>query len=148
MSQVDVPITRTKVRGVISAPTAPMWQSNAPTETATLVVSPRRSAHSGVKVPTCVSLVYVFSNRWLRKPASLGSRAVRNSSVGSPPHFSSHMALCPAAQRLRYTSSGFVLPVIRAGSQSQCSIQAYASLQRLSSVRSTCAILAHTHSEE
>ena len=148
MSQVDVPMIRTSAPGLISAPTAPMCASKAPTATATLVVSPSFSAHSGVRLPTFISLEQVSVNRRLRNPVKTGSSAVKNSSEGKPPHSSSHMALCPEAQRLRYICSGVVTPVSKAGIQSQCSTMEYAASRTFSSARSTCNAFAQNHSDE
>ena len=147
-SQVDVPITRTKVCGVTPAPTAPIWQSKAPPATTTSVVNPRRSAHSGDNLPTGLSAVSVFSNKRERKPANKGSKVVRNSSLGNPPHCSCHIALWPQAQRLRTISSLLVTPVIKAGNHSQYSTIEYAFALTCSSSRSTCKAFAQNHSDE
>ena len=143
-----MPITRTKSPGLTSTPTAPIWQSKAPTATATLVVRPSLSAHSGVRLPTLTSLGKVSSNNLKRYPASRGSSVVRKSSDGSPPHDSCHIALCPAAHLLLSMVSGFVLPVIRAGNQSHTSTQEYAAFRTFSSSLNICSIFAHTHSDE
>ena len=45
-----MPITLTSVPGAISPPTAPIWQSKAPTETTTSALSPSFFAHSGAEL--------------------------------------------------------------------------------------------------
>ncbi|GHK54315.1 hypothetical protein KPZU09_40510 [Klebsiella pneumoniae] len=57
MSQVEVPMTFTSALGCAPAPTAPMWQSKAPPEMATLCDRPVRWAHSALSVPTGTSAV-------------------------------------------------------------------------------------------
>ncbi|MPM67311.1 hypothetical protein SDC9_114233 [bioreactor metagenome] len=137
MSQVDVPITRTNVCGVIPAPTAPMWQSKAPPATTTWVVKPKRSAHSWLKLPTGLSAVSVLSNKRSLNPPKSGSSVVKKSSAGKPPHFSCHIALCPQAQRLRTISLLLLTPVIKAGNHSQYSTIEYALARTCSSWRNT-----------
>ena len=123
MSQVDVPMIRVSIPGATDAPTAPIWASSAPTATAIPWGSPSLSAHSGVSSPALVSLVWVSVNRW----GSISFKAGLSSSRTSPegrPQLACHIALCPAAQRLRKICSGIVLPVTNPVIQSQCSTQA------------------------
>ena len=51
MSQVLVPMIFTSVPGLMPAPTAPMWASNAPTATGMPAGSPTFAATSAVKSP-------------------------------------------------------------------------------------------------
>ena len=51
MSQVDVPITRTRVNSSTSAPTAPACASKVPTLTTVLLDKPDLAAHSSLSVP-------------------------------------------------------------------------------------------------
>ena len=148
MSQVEVPMIFNSVALRMPAPTAPMCASNAPTATAAPAFRPSRAAHSSVSVPAAASDVQVSLNSRSFSPLRSGSSLTKNASSGRPPHASCHIALCPAAHRLRFIVSGSVLPVSSAGIQSQCSTHENAASRMLASSRSTCRIFAQNHSDE
>ena len=100
ISQVEVPITLTKVCSSIFAPTAPECASNVPTAMTVLVVNPKRLAHSVLKLPATSSEVYVSVYSFGRNCAKYGSNFSKKFSGGSPFQSACHIALCPAAQRL------------------------------------------------
>ncbi len=110
--------------------------------------SPSFFDHSALRIPAGVSEVQVRRKSRSRSPASRGSSRVRNSCEGRPSNSSCHIALCPAAQRLRFRVSGSVFPVRRAGIQSQCSTQEKAAFRTYSSSRRMWRIFAQNHSEE
>ena len=149
MSQVEVPITFTSALGCAPAPTAPIWQSNAPPEITTLSGRPRRCAHSGHKVPTGISAVQVSVNsgegKWRLR---IGSSSSKKLAGGRPPQLSCHRDLCPALQRPRRISCGRVVPESRAGTQSHSSIHDAADCATALSWRVTCRIFAQNHSLE
>ena len=149
MSQVEVPMTFTSALGCAPAPTAPMWQSKAPPEMATLCDRPRRWAHSALSVPTGTSAVQVSVNSgqarcWLM----MGSSSSKKLAGGRPPQLSCHSDLCPALQRPRRRSCGRVVPESRAGTQSQSSTHEAAAWATALSSRVTWRILAQNHSLE
>ena len=75
------------------------------------------------------------------------SRA-RNSSAGYPPKSACHMALWPAAHRLRRIAAKSSQPVSTAGIQSQCSRIVPAASATAGSSRSTWRAFAQNHSDE
>ena len=82
-----------------------------------------RTAEQAAATYYIMSLVWVSVNRW----GSISFKAGLSSSRTSPegrPQLACHIALCPAAQRLRKICSGIVLPVTNPVIQSQCSTQA------------------------
>jgi hypothetical protein len=93
VDSLDVPMARASTFGVTSPPTAPIWQSNAPTPTATVVFNPNLFAHSGVSVPTFLSLVNVSVNKLSNKGVKIGSSALKKSTGGRPFHSACHKAL-------------------------------------------------------
>lgn len=146
MSQVEVPITFTSVLGCAPAPTAPIWQSNAPPEMVTFCGRPRRFAHSSQSVPTGISAVKVSVNSgYVRFLLMIGSSSSKNAAGGRPPQLSCHSDLCPALQRPRRISCGRVVPESRAGTQSHSSIHDAAACATDASARVTCRILAQNH---
>src|SRR5690606_32391384 len=118
------------------------------TATAAPSCNPRRAAHAALRRPTAWSEVYVSVYSLLRNPPSKGSSALRKSSAGRPPNDACHIALWPAAQRLRFIDNGSVCPHSDAGIQSQCSTQEYALERTASSVRRICRIFDQNHSDE
>lgn len=149
MSQVEVPITLTSVLARAPAPTAPMWQSNAPPPMTTSVERPSRSAHSALRRPTGTSAVWLAVKSGLsRSRTSSGSSAARNSADGRPPHSGCQSDLCPAAQRPRGNCAGALQPASSAGTQSHSSTQLLAASRTAASARLTCRILAQNHSLE
>ena len=148
MSQVDVPMTLTRMPGRMPAPMAPMWQSIAPIPTAMGWLMPKRFDHSCESIPTRVPLGTVLLYRWPSKSFSSGSTRSRNSASGSPCHCSCHIALWPAVQRLRRMRSGEVSPTSSAQSQSQCSAHDQAACCSRGVWRRQCSIFDQTHSHE
>src|SRR5574344_169716 len=124
-SHVEVPIDFTSTPGAASPPIAPMWQSNAPQVTITLSGRPNFSAHSFVRWPQLVSVVYVSVPSELRISESFLSNLSKNFVGGYPFHSAFHITLCPAGHLLRFILSGAVVPVSIAGIQSQCSTAVY-----------------------
>jgi len=72
--------------------------------------------------PASVNTLRMLTLRWEGEIRNLLSY-IRIGTGGRPPHSSCHMALWPAAQRLRFIIWGSSVPVNTAGIQSQISTQ-------------------------
>src|SRR5437764_74772 len=114
-SHVLVPITLTSRCGRMPAPTAPTCASNAPTATTVSRGRPSRAAHSRESVPKGVSVVNVSRPKLAFSAGKRGWSRARNSSAGYPPKSACHMALWPAAHRLRRIADSSSQPVSQAG---------------------------------
>src|SRR5205809_1146793 len=148
MMQVDVPITFTMSSVRQPAPIASQCASNAPTGIGTPAFNPSLSAHLGASVPANWSEVAYSPFSFSRTPANNGSTLVRNESGGKPPNWKFQSHLCPAAQTLRFTFPGSVMPHSVAATMSQCS-KAETSSARLEGLcRSQCKSFEKPHSDE
>ena len=148
MSQVDVPITFTRVPGLIPAPTAPIWQSIAPMATLILPFSPSLAFHSSDNVPMQASEVSVPVYMCPSKTEYKGSMPLKKPMSGSPPHSMFHIALCPAQHLLLCIVCADILPVSTDPIQSQCSAHDHAASFSSWELLRQWSIFAHAHSQE
>ena len=107
-----------------------------------------RVAQSAESRPAGTSDGTAFSKSRPRRSPRAGSRELRNSASGRPPHSLEYIALWPAAQTLRVIAAGSVFPASTAGTQSANSTQFAAASNTARSTRRQCHTLDQNHSEE